>query len=205
MRQRRRVLFAPPTGQGSVRVFHHLTTTMTDTPEHTPAATDAPVDEQAALAAQLADAEQRAAAAKDAQLRAVAELENTRRRLEREAVNNLRYAGEKLLNELLAVADSLELGLKAAATAGESAPALLEGMQLTWRQLVGVLEKNGVKQLDPQGQPFNPDFHQAMTMVESADLAPNHVISVMQKGYTLHDRLLRPAMVVVSRAPAADG
>ena len=178
---------------------------MTDTPEHTPAATDAPVDEQAALAAQLADAEQRAAAAKDAQLRAVAELENTRRRLEREAVNNLRYAGEKLLNELLAVADSLELGLKAAATAGESAPALLEGMQLTWRQLVGVLEKNGVKQLDPQGQPFNPDFHQAMTMVESADLAPNHVISVMQKGYTLHDRLLRPAMVVVSRAPAADG
>lgn len=176
---------------------------MTDTPDNTSAAADAPADERTALATQLADAEQRAAAAKDAQLRAIAELENTRRRLEREAVNNLKYAGEKLLGELLAVADSLELGLKAAATAGDAAQALVEGMQLTWRQLAGVLEKNGVTQLDPQGQPFNPDFHQAMTVVESAEVAPNHVISVMQKGYTLHGRLLRPAMVVVSRAPLA--
>ncbi len=68
---------------------------------------------------------------------------------------------------------------------------------------MSVLEKHGVKQLDPTGQPFNPEFHQAMTMVESADVAANHVLSVMQKGYTLHERLLRPAMVVVARAPAS--
>ncbi len=176
---------------------------MTDTPENTPPVEDVPVDELAAVQAQLAEAEARAAAAKDAQLRAIAELENTRRRFERDAVNSLKYAGEKLLGELLAVADSLELGLKAAASADAQTQALAEGMQLTWRQLIGVLEKNGVKQIDPQGQPFNPDLHQAMSVAESAEIAANHVISVMQKGYTLHERLLRPAMVVVSRAPAA--
>ncbi len=176
---------------------------MTDTPENTPPVEDVPVDELAAVQAQLAEAEARAAAAKDAQLRAIAELENTRRRFERDAVNNLKYAGEKLLGELLAVADSLELGLKAAASADAQTQALAEGMQLTWRQLIGVLEKNGVKQIDPQGQPFNPDLHQAMSVAESAEVAANHVIAVMQKGYTLHERLLRPAMVVVSRAPAA--
>jgi len=176
---------------------------MTDTPENTPPVADVPVDELATVQAQLAEAEARAAAAKDAQLRAIAELENTRRRFERDAVNSLKYAGEKLLGELLAVADSLELGLKAAASADAQTQALAEGMQLTWRQLVGVLEKNGVKQIDPQGQPFNPDLHQAMSVAESEEVAANHVIAVMQKGYTLHERLLRPAMVVVSRAPAA--
>src|SRR3546814_19183575 len=76
-----------------------------------------------------------------------------------------------------------------------------EGMQLTYRQLMSVLEKHGVKQIDPVGQPFNPDFHQAMTMAPSTDVPANHVLSVMQKGYSPHDRLLRPAMVVVARAP----
>ncbi len=174
---------------------------MTDSPE--PSTADAGIDEQALLRAQLEDAEARAAAAKDAQLRAAADLENTRRRLEREASNNLKYAAEKLLNELLAVADSLELGLKAAEGAEGPAKAMGEGMQLTYRQLMSVLEKNGVRQIDPSGQPFNPDFHQAMTMAESADVPANHVLSVMQKGYSLHERLLRPAMVVVARAPSA--
>src|SRR3546814_12120258 len=77
-----------------------------------------------------------------------------------------------------------------------------EGMQLTYRQLMSVLEKHGVKQIDPVGQPFNPDFHQAMTMAPSTDVPANHVLSVMQKGYRQHDRLLRPGMVVVARAPA---
>jgi molecular chaperone GrpE len=175
---------------------------MTDTPEQSPSPTEDSVDELAALKLQLADAEARAAAAKDAQLRAAADMENTRRRLEREAGTSLKYAAEKLLGELLAVADSLELGLKAAGGAEGPAQALAEGMQLTYRQLMSVLEKNGVRQLDPQGQPFNPDFHQAMSMVESADVPANHVLSVMQKGYQLHERLLRPAMVVVARAPA---
>lgn len=176
---------------------------MSDTPEtsETPEV-DAGSDELMMLKTQLADAEARAAAAKDAQLRAVADLENTRRRLERDAASHLKYAAEKLLNELLAVADSLELGLKAAVEADGPAKAMAEGMELTYRQLMSVLEKNGVKLIDPQGTPFNPDFHQAMTMVESADVPANHVLSVMQKGYALHERLLRPAMVVVARAPA---
>lgn len=153
------------------------------------------------LQEQLAAAQAESQAARDAQLRAMAEMENTRRRLERDAQTSLRFANEKLIGDLLAVCDSLELGLKAAADAGDAGKALADGMQLTWRQLMGVLEKHGVKQIDPTAQPFNPDFHQAMTMVESAEVAPNHVLSVMQKGYTLHERLLRPAMVVVAKAP----
>lgn len=181
---------------------------MTDTPEQQPgAAPDEPqmtADPDAVIAAlqiELEQAQAQAAAARDAQLRAAADLENTRRRLERDATSSLKFATEKLLGELLAVCDSLELGLKAAAGEGP-AKALADGMQLTYKQLVSVLEKNGVKQLDPAGQPFNPDHHQAMTMAESAELPANHVLSVLQKGYLLHERLLRPAMVVVSRAPA---
>lgn len=176
---------------------------MTETQDLPPTPEDNPTDPLAELQSRLADAEARAAAAKDAQLRAVAEAENTRRRLEREAATGLKYANERLLADLLAVADSLELGLKAAEGAEGPARALAEGMQLTLRQLGSVLEKHGVKPVDPAGQPFNPDFHEAMSMVESTDVPPNHVLSVMQKGYQLHERLLRPAMVVVARAPAA--
>ena len=161
-----------------------------------------PDAEIAALKAALAEAEARAAAARDSQLRAVAETENVRRRLERDAASTLKYANERVLGELLAIADSLELGLQAAAKPDAQAQALSEGMQLTHRQLMAALEKNGVKQLDPKGEPFNPDAHQAVTMVESTTVAANHVLEVMQKGYKLHERLLRPAMVVVAKAPA---
>jgi molecular chaperone GrpE len=156
-----------------------------------------------ALTAALVEAEARAAAAKDAQLRAVAETENVRRRIERDAASTLKYANERVLGDLLAVVDSLELGLKAAAAPDAQVKALSEGMLLTQRQLMSTLEKNGIKQVDPKGEPFNPDAHQAVTMVESAEVAPNHVVDVMQKGYKLHERLLRPAMVVVAKAPAA--
>ena len=161
-----------------------------------------PETEIAALLAQLAEAEGRVATARDAQLRAAAEAENTRRRLERDSANTLKYAAEQLLGDLLAIADSLELGLKAADASDMQVKALAEGMHLTHRQLLAFFEKNVVKQLDPAGEPFNPDAHQAMTMIESTTVAPNHVVSVMQKGYKLHDRLLRPAMVVVAKAPA---
>lgn len=182
---------------------------MTDTPEHRPSdempsAADAAADPVAALQAQLVDAEARAATARDAQLRAIAELDNVRRRLERELQTGLKYANETLLRELVNICDSLELGLKAAESSEVQvqARALIEGKQLTYKQLMALLEKNGVRQLDPKGKPFNPDQHQAMTMVESASVPPNHVVDVMQKGYTLHDRLLRPAMVVVAKSPA---
>lgn len=180
----------------------------TPAPEDSAAAANdaAARDPLAALQAQLADAEARAASAKDAQLRAIAELDNVRRRLDRDFQTSLKYANETLLKELLGVCDSLELGLKAAEGAGDmqaQAKALVEGKQLTYRQLMAVLEKYGVRQLDPRGQPFNPDQHQAMSMVESAEVPPNHVVQVMQKGYKLHDRLLRPATVIVAKAPAS--
>ena len=162
-----------------------------------------PEAEITALKAQLAEAEAKAAAARDAQLRAAAEAENTRRRLERDADASRKYASEKLLGDLLAVADSLELGLKASEAPEAQVKALAEGMQLTYRQLMAFLEKNGVKPVNPVGEAFNPDAHQAMTMIESAEMPANHVLSVMQKGYKLHERLLRPAMVAVAKAPAA--
>lgn len=157
----------------------------------------------AVLATRLADAEARAAAAKDAQLRAIADLDNVRKRAEREISNASKYSAEKLLGELLGVADSLDLGLAAAAKPGAQVTALTEGMQLTQKQLLSVLKKQGVEPIDPRGQPFNPELHEAVTMVPSTEVAPNHVVDVMQKGYRLHERLLRPAMVVVAKAPAS--
>lgn len=154
-----------------------------------------------ALESALAEAEQAAAQAKDAQLRAAADFENTRRRLERDAQRTAQYATENLLKELLAVADSVELGLKAALKPDAEVAKLTEGMELTQRQVTSFLEKQGVTAVDPAGQPFNPDEQQAMSMIESVDVAPNHVLAVMQKGYRLHDRLLRPAMVIVAKAP----
>ncbi|HVT34049.1 MAG TPA: nucleotide exchange factor GrpE [Nevskiaceae bacterium] len=162
-----------------------------------------PVTELAALRAELEQVRAAAAQAQDARLRIAAESENVRRRLERDAQNDRKYANEKLLGDLLGIADSLELGLKAAGSPDAQAKAIADGMQLTYRQLMAALEKNGVKQLDPKGEAFNPDAHQAMSMVESAEVKPNHVVEVMQKGYKLHERLLRPAMVVVAKAPAA--
>lgn len=155
----------------------------------------------AALSARLAEAEGRVAAARDGQLRAIADLDNVRKRVEREIVNAGKYSGEKLLGELLGVADSLDLGLVAAAQPEAQVTNLTEGMQLTLKQLLATLEKHGVKQVDPQGQVFNPELHQAVTMLPSDEVPPNHVLQVMQKGYRLHERLLRPAMVVVAKGP----
>jgi molecular chaperone GrpE len=159
---------------------------------------DAETPDVGVLALRLADAESRAAAAKDAQLRAI-----VRKRAEREIANASKYGAEKLLGELIGVADSLDLGLVAAAQPGAQVATLSEGMQLTHKQLLAVLKKQGVEPIDPRGQPFNPELHEAVSMLASADVAPNHVVEVMQKGYRLHERLLRPAMVVVAKAPSA--
>ena len=155
----------------------------------------------AALSARLVEAEAKAVAARDAQLRAIADLDNVRKRAEREIANASKYSSEKLLGDLLGAADSLDLGLAAAAKPEAQVANLAEGMQLTLKQLLATLKKYGVEPVDPQGQPFNPELHEAVTMVPSAQVAPNHVLQVMQKGYRLHDRLLRPAMVVVAKAP----
>ena len=158
-----------------------------------------PAAEIAALRAKLAEAEK---AAQEARVRAAAEFDNMRKRLEREAETSKKYGAERLLGELLGVSDSLELGLKAAQAPEASAQSIGEGMALTHKQLHAFFDKHGVKVVDPAGQPFNPEQHEAVSMIESAEVAPNHVLSVMQKGYRLHERLLRPAMVVVAKAPA---
>ena len=165
--------------------------------------TEAPAPEAedaATLKARLDAAEAKAAENWDKALRAVAELETVRRRVERDSAQAQKYALERILGDLIGVNDSLDLALKAVAREDEETRKHLEGVELTRKQLWQTLERYGVTQIDPQGQPFNPELHEAVSMLESAEVAPNHVLSVMQKGYKLHERLLRPAMVVVSRA-----
>lgn len=152
------------------------------------------------LSAQLGEAERTIAELKDGMLRERAEIENQRRRLQRELENSRRFANESLLRELLQVCDNLEHGLAADT---DNARALREGMQLTLRSLLKVLSEHGLAQIDPVGEPFDPERHQAMSMVPTADQAPDTVVTVMQKGYVLNDRLLRPAMVMVAKAPGA--
>lgn len=129
-------------------------------------------------------------------LRERADLENQRKRLQRDVELARKFANERLLGDLLPVIDSLEAGL---AAAPGDAGAVREGMELTLRQLLKVAADHGLKAVDPVGQPFNPEHHQAMSMVDSPDHAPGHVVQVYQKGWLLNERLLRPALVVVSR------
>jgi molecular chaperone GrpE len=136
-------------------------------------------------------------AARDEQLRERADLDNQRKRLAREVDQARRFANERLLGDLLPVLDSLEAGLQAA---GDNV-AVREGLELTLRQLQRVAQTNGLVTVDPQNQPFNPDQHQAMSLVEAPDNEPGNVVQVYQKGYLLNDRLLRPALVVVAKGP----
>jgi molecular chaperone GrpE len=135
-------------------------------------------------------------------LLARAELDNNRRRNERDVENAHKFALEKFVRELLPVKDSLELGLAAAAGEGTELEKLREGMELTLKMLAAAMEKFGVSEVDPAGEKFNPERHQAMAMQESPTAEANTVLTVYQKGYLLNDRLIRPAMVVVSSAPA---
>jgi molecular chaperone GrpE len=201
-------VYAPKTSRTrrfSFKPLNQRTETMTATPEPSidetaAAAADAQPD-VAALNAQIEELRAQAQSAKEAQLRSLAELDNVRKRVEREIDQSRKFGAEKLLSELLGISDSVDLGIQAASAPDVQVKTIIEGLELTRRQLVAVLEKQGVSQVDPKGQPFNPDFHEAVSMVPSADVPPNHVLNVMQKGYKLHDRLLRPAMVIVARAP----
>ena len=140
---------------------------------------------------------------KDDALRTLADAQNIKRRAEGEIDKARKFALEKFASELLAVADNLERALEAADTDNETVKPLAEGVQLTQKTLIDTLARFNVTQLDPVGEPFDPQFHQAMSMVENPDVEPNTVTLVMQKGYTLNERLLRPAMVMVSKAAAA--
>lgn len=159
------------------------------------------IEEYEALNAKLTEVETAAAAARDAQLRSLAELDNVRKRAEREIDSARKYGSERVLGDLLAISDSLELGLKAAGAPEATVASISEGMALTQKQLAVFFEKFGVAVVDPAGQVFDPTYHEAVSAIPSAEVAPNHVINVMQKGYRLHERLLRPAMVIVAKAP----
>jgi molecular chaperone GrpE len=155
----------------------------------------------AELDAELAAARAKADETWDQLLRARADLENLRRRQAAELEKAHKYALDSFVRELLQVHDSLELGHSASLESGADIAKLREGNILTLKLFGDVMAKFGVEPVEPVGQPFNPELHQAMTMAPRADLPPNTVVAVMQKGYTLNGRLVRPALVMVSRAP----
>ena len=150
----------------------------------------------------LEDARSKADEHWDQLVRLRAELDNVRKRHARELENAHKFALERFVGELLSVWDSLELGHNAALEEGVNVDKLREGTELTLKLLGDVMVKFGVEQIDPTGQPFNPEFHQAMAMQPRNDVPPNTVTTVIQKGYTLNGRLVRPAMVMVSQAAA---
>jgi len=153
----------------------------------------------------LAAAQSTVADQKDSVIRAKAEVDNIRRRAAQDVEKARKFALEKFAGEMLTTVDNLERALQSIDKEDESNKAIIEGVELTLQGLITSLEKFGVKAVDPQDQPFNPDLHQAMSMQEVPDVAPNTVIAVMQKGYELNGRLIRPAMVMVSKAaPSVD-
>ena len=160
-----------------------------------PAASDISAED---LVARLEAAEAKAGENWDQFLRAKAEIENLRRRAERDLENAHKYALDRITQELLPVVDSMELGLAAATSDGASVEKLQEGTELTLKMLLTALEKFGITPVDPEGERFNPEYHQAMTTQPSSIVEPNTVLNVFQKGYLLNDRLIRPALVVVS-------
>ena len=160
-------------------------------------------EEQALIAdlqAALAKAEATVLEQRDSVLRAKAEMENARRRAEGEVEKARKFALERFAGELLPVADNLERALQLSDPDNEAIKSMIEGGEITLKSFVATIEKFGLKVIDPQGEVFNPELHQAMSMQESSDVPPNTVMAVMQKGYEINGRLLRPAMVMVSRA-----
>nr|WP_298725856.1 nucleotide exchange factor GrpE [uncultured Steroidobacter sp.] len=158
-----------------------------------PAGEGGEVDLQAALQA----AEARALESRDLYMRALAEMENIRKRASRDVEQAHKYAVDRFANDLIGVKDSLELGLVAAG----DPQTLRAGTEATLKLLAKAFEKNGLTEIDPLGEPFNPEQHEAMAVQPSAEHVPDSVTQVVQKGYALNGRLLRPARVIVAKAP----
>ncbi len=169
-----------------------------DIPEDDEPVLESPEKNADSLEAQLEIAQKKASDNWELYLRSKAEIDNLRRRNQIDLEKAHKYGTEKLINELLPVIDSMEMGL---AAEGASVESMREGMELTMNMLNTMMQKVGLEAIDPMNEAFDPDKHQAMSMQPSADVAPNTVIGVMQKGYSLNDRLIRPAMVMVSKAP----
>ena len=160
------------------------------------------VSGQEELGAEVARLRSQVAELKDEVLRGRAEMDNQRKRAERDLESAHKYGLERFIHELLPVKDSLDLGLKAALGASEVAT-LTEGMAMTIKMFDDFFEKLAIRPIHPVGERFDPEFHQAMTMVEALDVAPGTVTQVMQSGYMLNQRLLRPALVVVAKGAAS--
>lgn len=152
------------------------------------------------LLQKLNDAEQKAQENWDKMLRMQAEMENMKRRIQKDLESAHKFALERFAKDLLNVIDSLELGIQASAGTAPEIVKLREGSELTLKQFIDTLARFNIVAIDALGLPFNPELHQAVTTQPSADVAPNTVLNVFQKGYLLNERLLRPAMVVVSKA-----
>lgn len=150
------------------------------------------------LQAQLAQAQQKLDEQRDSVLRAQAEVQNVRRRAERDVEHAHKFALEKFAGDLLPVVDSLERALQSVGSDDEAAKATREGVELTLKMLLDAMARYGVQQLNPVGEAFDPQQHEAMSMQPSADVPANAVVAVLQKGYSLNGRLVRPAMVIVS-------
>ncbi len=153
------------------------------------------------LQAQLATLAAAYESAKEQSLRAQAEAQNARRRAEQDVEKAHKFGLEKMVNDLLPVVDNLERALSSIDASNEAFAAIAEGIQLTHKTFVDALARHQVVVVNPQGEPFDPNLHQAVSAVPNPDVEPNTVINCFQKGYTLHGRLVRPAMVVVSKAP----
>lgn len=164
--------------------------------------TDSSEAEAPSLEAVVADLEAQLQEAKEQALRAAAEAQNIRRRAEQDVEKAHKFALERFANDLLPVADNLERAIESFGAEDEATKPIREGVELTLKTLMDALSRNKLEAVNPEGEPFDPQFHQAMSMVEAPDVEPNTVINVFQKGYTLNGRLVRPAMVVVSKAPA---
>ena len=159
-----------------------------------------PADEINRLQEQLEAAEAAAGMARDELLRVQAEMQNLRRRTEQDIEKAHKFGQEKFSTELLAVMDNLERSAAAAeASEDEAVQAIKEGVELTLKGFMDCFTRFNIEAVDPLGEPFDPQLHQAMSIQESPDAEPNSVIAVMQKGYTLHGRVIRPAMVMVSK------
>ena len=154
------------------------------------------------LDAEVEAVDEQLAEAKDQLLRSIAEMENVRRRAQRDVENAHKFAVEKLLADLFPVVDSMEKAIETAENSvpGEGTKAIVEGVSLSLKLFVDTLAKAGVEQIDPLGQPFDPQLHEAMAMVPNPDAEPNTVMDVMQKGYVLNGRLTRAAKVIVVKA-----
>ncbi len=152
-----------------------------------------------ALQAELDAMRDEMARMKDHSMRALAEAQNMKRRAEIDVDNARKYGAEKIVTELLPVVDNLERALQAADAELDGVKPVLEGVELTLKGFLDALAKSNVEIVDPHGEPFDPAVHQAMTMIENPDVESNSVVAVMQKGYRLNGRLLRPAMVVVAK------